>query len=86
MVRQKLAADIEKVLAPPEVKATFDTLCMERPAQAPARFDSFIAKEQDKWSKVIGQAGIEPNRGNSDALPHKHWREHLHRSSPSYLE
>lgn len=61
MVLQKLAADIEKVLAQPEVKAKFDTLGMELSPQAPAQFDTFIAKEQDKWSKVIKQAGIEPN-------------------------
>ncbi len=59
-ITKKLAADIAQILAMPEVKAKFDTLGMELAPQTPAQFDAFIGKEAAKWSKVIKQAGIEP--------------------------
>ena len=59
-ITKKLAADIAQILTMPDVKAKFDTLGMELAPQSPAQFDAFIAKEAAKWSKVIKQAGIEP--------------------------
>jgi len=59
-ITKKLAADIAQILTMPEVKAKFDTLGMELAPQSPAQFDAFIGKEAAKWSKVIKQAGIEP--------------------------
>ena len=48
-------------LAQPEVQAKFASLGMELALQTPAQFDAFVAKEYDKWAKVIKQAGIEAN-------------------------
>ena len=60
-VVRKLSADLADILAMPEVKARFDTLGLDPAPQGPAEFDAFIASEYAKWSKVIKQAGIEPN-------------------------
>lgn len=60
-VLQKLSADIEKILAQPDVKAKLQSIGMELAPQTSQQFDSFIAQENSKWSKVIKQAGIEPN-------------------------
>lgn len=59
-VVRKLSADIAEILAQPEVKAKFDGLGMELAPQSPQQFDAFIASEHTKWSRVIKQAGIEP--------------------------
>jgi tripartite-type tricarboxylate transporter receptor subunit TctC len=60
-VVRKLSADVAEILKMPEVKAKFDTLGLELAPQSPAEFDAFIGREFTKWSKVIKQAGIEPN-------------------------
>ncbi|WP_057092121.1 tripartite tricarboxylate transporter substrate binding protein [Comamonas thiooxydans] len=60
-VLRKLSSDMAATLAMPDVKAKFDTLGMELAPQSASEFDSFIAKETDKWGKVIKQAGIELN-------------------------
>lgn len=60
-VLRKLAADVSAILAMPDVKTKFDALGMELAPQSPAQFDTYVAKEFAKWSKVIKQAGIEPN-------------------------
>lgn len=59
-VVHKLSMDIAEILSMPDVKAKLDTLGMELAPQNPAQFDAFIAAEFSKWSKVIKQAGIEP--------------------------
>ena len=59
-VIEKLAADVSEILAMADVKAKLDTLGMELAPQNPAQFDAYVAKEYDKWSAVIKQAGIEP--------------------------
>jgi tripartite-type tricarboxylate transporter receptor subunit TctC len=56
----RLSADVAAILAMPDVKAKFDTLGMELAPQKPAEFDAFVSREFTKWSKVIKQAGIEP--------------------------
>ena len=58
---QKLAADVERVVAQPDVQAKFASLGMELALQTPAQFDAFVAREYEKWSRVIKQAGIEAN-------------------------
>ncbi|MCS4294934.1 tripartite-type tricarboxylate transporter receptor subunit TctC [Comamonas sp. BIGb0152] len=60
-VLQKLSADIDKILAQPEVRTKLESLGMEMAPQNAQQFDSFIAQERDKWRAVIQQAGIEPN-------------------------
>jgi tripartite-type tricarboxylate transporter receptor subunit TctC len=58
-VVQKLSADVSEIVQMPDVKAKFATLGMEVASQSPAEFDAFVAREFDKWTKVIKQAGIE---------------------------
>ena len=60
-VLRKLNAEVAAILAMPDVKAKFDTLGMELAPQTGAEFDAFVQREVAKWSKVIKQAGIEPN-------------------------
>lgn len=60
-VLQKLAADVERVVAQPDVQAKFASLGMELALQTPAQFDAFVAREYEKWGRVIKQAGIEAN-------------------------
>lgn len=60
-VRNKLSADVIAILAMPDVKTRFATLGMELAPQSAADFDAFVDKEVTRWSKVIKQAGIEPN-------------------------
>jgi tripartite-type tricarboxylate transporter receptor subunit TctC len=56
----KLSADLAEILKSPEVQARFANVGMELAPQTPARFDSFVAAERTKWSRVIQQAGITP--------------------------
>jgi tripartite-type tricarboxylate transporter receptor subunit TctC len=58
---RKMAGDVSAILAMPDVKAKLDALGMELAPQSPAEFDAYVAQEFTKWSKVIKQAGIEPN-------------------------
>jgi tripartite-type tricarboxylate transporter receptor subunit TctC len=60
-VMRKLAGDVNAILAMPDVKAKFEGLGMDLNPQSPAEFDAFVNKEFTKWTKVIKQAGIEPN-------------------------
>jgi len=60
-VLQKLAADVERVVAQPDVQAKFASLGMELALQTPAQFDAFVAREYERWGRVIKQAGIEAN-------------------------
>jgi tripartite-type tricarboxylate transporter receptor subunit TctC len=44
----------------PDVKNKFVILGMDLSPQSPSEFDSYIGSEVTKWSRVIKQAGIEP--------------------------
>jgi tripartite-type tricarboxylate transporter receptor subunit TctC len=57
---RKLAADVAEVSAMPDAKAQFATLGMELVPQAPNEFDAFVTMETARWSKLLKQAGIEP--------------------------
>ena len=59
MIR-KLSADVIDILAMPDTKAKLETLGLELAPQGPKEFDAFIAAEVGRWSKVIKQAGIDP--------------------------
>lgn len=59
-VIQKLSADVAEVLAMPDTKSKLEMLGLELAPQSPKEFDAFIAAEADRWSKVVKQAGIEP--------------------------
>jgi tripartite-type tricarboxylate transporter receptor subunit TctC len=56
---QKMSKDVAEFLTMPDVKARLDTLGMELAPQESAEFDAFVAREFDRWSRVIKKAGIE---------------------------
>lgn len=58
-VLRKLSADVAEVLAQPEIRPRFAAIGMELAPQSAAEFDTFVAAEVAKWSRVIKQAGIE---------------------------
>lgn len=57
---RKLSSDIAEILTLPDVKNKFVILGMDLSPQSPSEFDSYIGSEVTKWSRVIKQAGIEP--------------------------
>ncbi len=60
-VRNKLATDVAAILANAEVRARLVGLGIEVVPQTGAEFDAFVVAETARWSRVIKQAGIEPN-------------------------
>jgi len=59
-VMRKLSADVAEILAMPDVKTKLEGLGMELAPQKGPDFDAFVSREFAKWSKVMKQAGIEP--------------------------
>jgi len=59
-VLTKLSTDVAEILNQADVRAKLTALGMEINPQKPAEFDAYVASEFAKWSKVIKQAGIEP--------------------------
>lgn len=59
-VVQKLSADVVEILAMPDTKAKLENLGLELAPRGPKEFDAFVAAEASRWSKVMKQAGIEP--------------------------
>jgi len=60
-VMRSLSTQLRAILAMPDVKAKLDNLGMELDPKSPAEFDDYVAREFDKWSRVIKKAGIEAN-------------------------
>lgn len=60
-VLRSLSTEVAAILAMPDVKTKLDNLGMELDPKPSAEFDAYVAKEFDKWSRVIKQAGIEAN-------------------------
>lgn len=59
-VMRKLSADVAEILAMPDVKSKLEGMGMELAPQKGPDFDALVNREFTKWSKVIKQAGIEP--------------------------
>ena len=59
-VLRKLGADVAEILAQPDVKTKLEAMGMELAPQSGPDFDALVGRELTKWSKVIKQAGIEP--------------------------
>jgi tripartite-type tricarboxylate transporter receptor subunit TctC len=59
-ILRKLGADVAEILAQPDVKAKLEGMGMELAPQRGPDFDRFVNSEFVKWSKVIKQAGLEP--------------------------
>ena len=53
-----LNAEINKLLARPEVKATWEKQGAETMSMTPAEFDAYLRADLEKWTKVVKQAGI----------------------------
>ncbi len=53
-----LNAEINKLLAKPETKATWDKQGAETMPMTPAQFDAYLRADMEKWTKVVKQAGI----------------------------
>ncbi len=60
-IRDQLAAEVHEIVEMPDVQAKLTHLGMEMNWQSPARFDAFVAKEFDKWTKVAKQAHWQMN-------------------------
>ncbi len=54
----KVAADLAKALAHPEVKARLGELGVEAVSSSPEQFGDFMAKETERWGKLIAEANL----------------------------
>jgi len=54
----KLGAEVDKILATPEMKEKLAAQGAEVRAMTPAEFGAFIAREKERWAKVVKAAGI----------------------------
>ena len=59
-VVQRLNAEIEKIVAMPEVKAKFETLGLQHTPNTPAEFAAFNKAEVAKWTKVVKDGNVKP--------------------------
>jgi tripartite-type tricarboxylate transporter receptor subunit TctC len=57
---QRLNAELEKIVAQPDVKAKMDTLGVEHTAHTPAQFAEFNRGELVKWQKVVKDGKVQP--------------------------
>ena len=55
-----LNAEVDRILALPDVRQRFENAGMEPAGGTPQQFAAFIASETTKWAKVAAQAGIQP--------------------------
>ena len=56
-----LSKEVAEILTLPEVKTKLDGIGMDLDVQSAAAFDAYVAAETSKWTRVIKQAGIQPN-------------------------
>ncbi len=54
----KVAADLARALVAPEVKEKLGNLGVEAVSSTPEQFAAFIASENQRWGKLIKEAGI----------------------------
>ena len=59
-VVQRLNAELEKIVAQPDVKAKMDGLGVEHTASTPAQFAEFNRAELAKWQKVAREGKVQP--------------------------
>jgi tripartite-type tricarboxylate transporter receptor subunit TctC len=57
---ERIAAEMQRVLALPEIKAQLATQTIDIVSVGPAQFASLVAEENAKWANVIKKAGIKP--------------------------
>lgn len=56
----KLNAEINTIIAMPEVKEQFTRLGIEPKPKTPVEFATFTSAEVEKWTRLVKQAGIQP--------------------------
>jgi tripartite-type tricarboxylate transporter receptor subunit TctC len=56
----KLAAEIAKVMAAPDVREKLAALGFQAATDTPAQFDAYLRAEQTKWAKVARDANVQP--------------------------
>ncbi len=57
-IRDKIAADVKKVIEAPAMKARFVKLGFDAQAMSPAEFNGFVNAERAKFGKLIGALGL----------------------------
>ncbi|WP_343604659.1 tripartite tricarboxylate transporter substrate binding protein [Roseateles sp.] len=57
----KLNAEVQKIVAQPEVKAKMESLGLEYAPNSPAQFTEFQKAEQARWAKVIKDGNVKPD-------------------------
>ena len=58
-ISRKIAADVSKVLAQPEIREKFSAMGASVVGSSPDQFGAFMRAESDKWAKLIAAAGIQ---------------------------
>jgi len=56
----RLNAELRKIVDNPEIKARIGTLGFEAFSSTPAELGGFVKVQLDKWTRMIRDAGIEP--------------------------
>jgi tripartite-type tricarboxylate transporter receptor subunit TctC len=57
----KLNAEVQKIVAQPDVKAKMESLGLEYAPNTPAQFTEFQKAEQARWAKVIKDGNVKPD-------------------------
>jgi tripartite-type tricarboxylate transporter receptor subunit TctC len=61
VIAQRMNADVNRVLAMPDVKEKLAQYGAEDGGGTPQKLDAFMRAERQKWAKVIRDAGITPD-------------------------
>ena len=56
----RLNTELRKIVDNPDIKARIGTLGFEAFSSTPAELGSFVKVQLDKWTRMIKDAGIEP--------------------------
>ena len=57
-IREKLSAEIRKVMSAPDLRERYAALGLEPASMAPAEMDAFLRKEQERYGAIIKARGI----------------------------
>jgi tripartite-type tricarboxylate transporter receptor subunit TctC len=57
-LRTRLAQDTARAAATPEFVARMEGLGFQARSNSPAEFDAYLKAEQQKWAKVVKDAGV----------------------------
>ena len=59
-VLERLNKELSAILDSPETRKRFDLEGAEVVRMTPAQFATFVARETEKWTRVVKEAGIKP--------------------------